>query len=184
MNQRFSFRFMFGTSKTPMQDCFSNILFLALAISSVICSKCPWCKGKAVNIWYSHWVHGVLNQLHPGVTFLSGTGVNLHHFGVCDASGDEEEAALLVGHLSHDQLLQGDNSGSLVLLMRRGSMMHRMRRAEWSRKNMQREEERKRDQRASKWETEEEIKKSADWTEHKHCSVKCVFSLLTWKKNL
>lgn len=118
----------------------SSILFSALAISSIICSECPRCKGKDVNIWYSHWVHGVLNELHPGVALLSGTGVNLHHLWVCGAGGDEEEAALLVGHLSHDQLLQGDNGGSLVLLMRR--VRHRMRRAEWSRKNMQREKER------------------------------------------
>lgn len=75
-------------------------------------------------------MHGVLNELHPGVAFLSGTGVNLHHFGICDAGRDEEEAAFLVGHLTHDQLLQGDNGGSLVLLMRKGSARHRMRRVE------------------------------------------------------
>ncbi len=63
-------------------------------------------------------MHCVLNELHPGVALLSGTGVNLHHLRVCGAGGDEEETALLVGHLSHDQLLQGDNGGSLVLLMR------------------------------------------------------------------
>lgn len=72
------------------------------------------------NIRYSHWVHGVLNELHPGVAFLPGTGMNLHHFWVCDAGRDEEEAAFLVGHLTHNQLLQGDNSSSLVLLMRKG----------------------------------------------------------------
>lgn len=99
-------------------------------------------RGMYQNIRYSHWVHGVLNELHPGVAFLSGTGMNLHHFGICDAGRDEEEAAFLVGHLTHNQLLQGDNGGSLVLLMRKWSVRHRMRRAEWRGTNTQREKER------------------------------------------
>lgn len=62
-----------------------------------------------------HGLHGVLDELHPGVALVLGAGQHLHHLRLLDARRDEEEAALLVGHLPHDQLLEGDNRGALVL---------------------------------------------------------------------
>lgn len=60
-------------------------------------------------------MHGVLDELHPSVALLSGTGMNFHHFGPFDARCDEEESTVLVGHLPHYQLLQRNDCGTLVL---------------------------------------------------------------------
>lgn len=62
-----------------------------------------------------HGVHGILNELHPGVALVLGAGQHLHHLWLLDAGRDEEEAPILVGYLPHDQLLQGDDGGALVL---------------------------------------------------------------------
>lgn len=62
-----------------------------------------------------HGLHGVLDELHPGVALVLGAGQDLHHLWLLDARRDEEEAALFVGHLPHDQLLEGDDGGALVL---------------------------------------------------------------------
>ena len=60
-------------------------------------------------------MHGVLDELHPGVALVLGAGQNLHHLGLLDARRDQEETSLLVGHLAHDQLLERDDGGALIL---------------------------------------------------------------------
>lgn len=62
-----------------------------------------------------HGLHGILDELHPGVALVLGAGQDLHHLRLLDSRRDEEEAAFLVGHLPHYQLLEGDNGGALVL---------------------------------------------------------------------
>lgn len=64
---------------------------------------------------YLHGLHGTLDELHPGVAFFLGAGQDLHHLRLLNARRDEEEAALLVGYLPNDQLLEGDDCGALVL---------------------------------------------------------------------
>lgn len=63
----------------------------------------------------SHGVHGVLYELHPGVAFLLGAGQYLHHLWLLYARCDQEQTPLLISHLTHNQLLQGDHRGPLVL---------------------------------------------------------------------
>jgi len=74
------------------------------------------CKNKA----HLHGLHGFLDELHPGVAFVLGAGQDLHHLRLLDARCDEEEAALFVGHLPHNQLLEGDDRAALVLRGRKG----------------------------------------------------------------
>lgn len=62
----------------------------------------------------SHGVHGFLNELHPCIALLLGAGVYLQHLRFL-ACRDEEQAFLLVGHLPHNEFLQRDDCGPLVL---------------------------------------------------------------------
>lgn len=68
---------------------------------------------------HSHGLHGILDQLYPGVAFLFGASVHLHHLRPLNARRDQEQGLLLVGHLAHNQLLQGDHRRPLVLRERR-----------------------------------------------------------------
>lgn len=63
----------------------------------------------------SHRLHGLLDELHPGVALLLAAGQDLHHLWLGDAGRDEEEATLFVSNLPHNQLLEGDDGGALVL---------------------------------------------------------------------
>lgn len=63
----------------------------------------------------SHGLHGLLDELHPGVALLLAAGQHLHHLWLGDAGRDEEEATLFVSDLPHNQLLEGDDGGALVL---------------------------------------------------------------------
>lgn len=73
---------------------------------------------------HSHGLHGVVNELYPGVALLLRADQNLHHLRLLSACRDEEEAALFVGNLPDYQLLEGQDRGALVL---RGQGDHLMR---------------------------------------------------------
>ena len=62
-----------------------------------------------------HGLHGLLYDLHPGVAFLLGCSVYLHHLWFLHPCCYQEETLLLVSHLSNDQLLEGEDRGALVL---------------------------------------------------------------------
>lgn len=53
--------------------------------------------------------------MHPGVALILRAGQDLHHLWLLNACRDEEEAALFVSDLPHNQLLKGDDCGALVL---------------------------------------------------------------------
>ncbi|KAI4800376.1 hypothetical protein KUCAC02_013260 [Chaenocephalus aceratus] len=55
-------------------------------------------------------------------SLLLGSGQHLHHLRLLDARRDEEEAAFLVSDFPHDQLLEGDHRGALVLQEEEGVM--------------------------------------------------------------
>lgn len=59
-----------------------------------------------------------MDELHPGVALVLGAGQHLDHLRLLDARRDEEEAALFVGDLPDDQLLEGDDGGTLILRRR------------------------------------------------------------------
>lgn len=64
-------------------------------------------------------LHGLPYVLHPGVPLVSGAGVNLVHLRAHRGGGDQEHSSLLVGHLSDDQLLQGNHRRLLVLAVKK-----------------------------------------------------------------
>lgn len=85
-----------------------------------------------------HGLHGILDELHPRVPLILRAGQDLHHLWLLDACCDEEEAALFVSDLPHNQLLEGDDCGTLVLegekRERRVGIDEGDKRAEWRKK--------------------------------------------------
>ena len=79
-----------------------------------------------------------MEELHPVVALLLGAGVDLHHLWLIRARRDEEQTALLVGHLAHNQPLQGDHRRPLVL---QGPRMGGEGRGERQREERERERE-------------------------------------------
>lgn len=57
-----------------------------------------------------HGIDGILDDLYPAVAFFLGAGVNLHHLWVFPSHANQEQAFLLMGHLSDNQLFQRDHS--------------------------------------------------------------------------
>lgn len=70
---------------------------------------------KHINTSHLHGLHGFLDEMHPGVALILRAGQDLHHLWLLNACRDEEEAALFVSDLPHNQLLKGDDCGALVL---------------------------------------------------------------------
>lgn len=80
-------------------------------------------QSTSVHVWVSecvcarvsHGSGGILDELHPCVPLIFGAGMNLHHLGLLDSRRDEEQPALLIRHLPHDQILQRDHCAALIL---------------------------------------------------------------------
>lgn len=64
---------------------------------------------------HSHGLHCILDELHPGVALILRAGQDLHHLWLGDARRDEEQATFFVSNLPHNQLLERDDRGALVL---------------------------------------------------------------------
>lgn len=79
---------------------------------------------------HSHGLHRILDELHPGVALILGAGQDLHHLWLGDASRDEEQAAFFVSNLPHNQLLERDDGGALVLGAEAGRGLMEARREE------------------------------------------------------
>lgn len=79
-----------------------------------------------LNASHSHGLHGVVNELYPGVALFLRADQDLHHLRLLSACRDEEEAALFVGDLPDDQLLEGQDRGALVLRGQGDHLMKRM----------------------------------------------------------
>lgn len=98
----------------PLDSCAAR-----RALVSITCYK--WLKrrdgGEQERIHTP--LHSLPDQPHPGVPLLFAGRVHLVHLGAGSRRTDQEHPLLLVGHLSHDQLLQGDDRRLLVLCVRR-----------------------------------------------------------------
>lgn len=59
-------------------------------------------------------LHGLVYGSYPGVAVVLGGSVQLIHLRGAGLAADEEESSFLIGYVSHQEILQGDD-GWLVL---------------------------------------------------------------------